>query len=212
VNEPRLQADGIFKDFGAGELFGGLSLAVAAGEAVVLRGPNGAGKSTLLGCLSGTVVPDRGTIAIEGRDLYADPVAARAPLRFLAQEIEVPSGVSGRELLEIWADVYGDREGLPHAAAVSGLGDALDRLATTYSVGMRRQLAFAGLVPGRPRVWVLDEPFAGVDDDGRARMLAQLGRAKDEGAAIVLATHGHDVQALDTLSPRALSLDGDTKR
>lgn len=210
MNEPRLRADAIFKDFGAGELLRGLSLTVAAGETVVLRGPNGAGKSTLLGCLSGTVVPDRGMIAIEGRDLYAEPVAARTPLRFLAQEVDVPPGVSGRELLEIWADVYGDREGLARAEAVSGLGEALERLATTYSVGMRRQLAFAGLVPGRPRVWLLDEPFAGVDDDGRARMLAQLRLAKDEGAAIVLATHGHDVRALDVLAPRALALGGDT--
>jgi ABC-type multidrug transport system ATPase subunit len=206
MSEPILLAEDIHKDFGTGELFGGSSLAVSAGEVLVLRGPNGAGKSTLLGCLSGTVVPDRGRIAIDGRDLYRDPVAARRPLRYLPQEVEVPEGVSGRELLEIWADVFGDRDGLPRAEAVSGLGDALPRLATTYSVGMRRQLAFAGLVPGTPRLYVLDEPFAGVDDDGRTRMLAHLVAEKARGAAIVLATHGHDVQTLEALEPRAIVL------
>lgn len=201
-----LVAEDLHKDFGSGELLGGLSLFVGAGEAIVLRGPNGAGKSTLLGCLAGTVAPDRGRVEIAGHDLLRDPVAARVPLRFLAQEVEVPQGVSGRELLEIWADVYRDRDGLARAQEVSGLGDALPRLATTYSVGMRRQLAFAGLVPGTPRVWVLDEPFAGVDDDGRARMLAHLRGRLEAGAAIVLATHGHDIATLEELEPRELVL------
>jgi ABC-type multidrug transport system ATPase subunit len=206
VSEPSLAAVGLRKDFGAGELLDGLSLSVGSGEAVVLRGPNGAGKSTLLGCLAGTVVPDAGTIAIAGHDLKLAPLLARAALRYLPQEIEVPPGISGQELLEIWADIHGDRAGAVQAAQRSGLGEALPRLASTYSVGMKRQLAFAGLQPGRSRLWVLDEPFAGVDDEGRERMLAHLAEAQREGAGLVLATHGHDASALDALHPRVLSL------
>lgn len=206
MTDPVLAALELHKSFGSGELLGGLSLSIAPGEAVVLRGPNGAGKSTLLGCLAGTVVPDRGTIAIAGHDLQREPLKARGALRYLPQEIEVPPGISGAELLEIWADVYGDRAGAATAGRYSGLGDALPRLATTYSVGMRRQLAFAGLLPGSARLWVLDEPFAGVDDEGRTRMLAQLARAQREGAGLVLATHGHDVDGLDDLHPRVLPL------
>src|SRR5690606_3929612 len=152
----------------------------APGESVVLLGPNGAGKSTLIGCICGTVIPDAGTVAIGGHDLSAEPLASRAALRYLPQEVEVPPGLTGRELLEFYAAVYRDPDGARAAEAFTGLGDALDRLATTYSVGMRRLLAFAGLLPGVAALFVLDEPFAGVDADGRARMVEILSRARND--------------------------------
>jgi ABC-type multidrug transport system ATPase subunit len=204
-----LRAEALHKSYGAGELLGGLDLDVAAGEAVVLRGPNGAGKSTLLGCLAGVVIPDRGRIAVAGHDLHEAPVKARAALRYLPQEVVVPQGVTGRELLQLWADVYGGAADLPAAEAATGLGDALQRLATTYSVGMRRLLAFGGVLLGKARLLVLDEPFAGVDEDGRARMVQALVAAQRGGAGLVLATHGHDIAAVDALHPRTLVL-GDT--
>jgi ABC-type multidrug transport system ATPase subunit len=206
-----LVARGLTKNFGAGELLGGLDLDVAGGETLVLRGPNGAGKSTLLGCLAGTVVPDAGTVEIAGHDLQRAPVPARGALRYLPQEVQVPDGVTGEELLGLWADVHeGGRADLGRARAVTGLGPALARLATAYSVGMRRLLAFGGLMLGPAALFVLDEPFAGVDDDGRARMIGALQRARTDGAGIVLATHGHDVAALADLSPRTLGLAGPT--
>ena len=202
-----LQATGLFKNFGSHELLDGLDLHVAAGETVVLRGPNGAGKSTLLGCLAGVVVPDKGRVVIDGHDLQAQPLPARRALRYLPQEVEVPPGVSGEELLRLWADVFG-ASSTEAAAAATGLGDALPRLATTYSVGMRRLLAFGAVMLGEAKLLVLDEPFAGVDVVGRARMRKALVARRAAGAAIVLATHGHDVEALDELSPRELRLGG----
>jgi ABC-type multidrug transport system ATPase subunit len=201
-----LEAAGLHKNFGGGELLGGLDLRVDAGQTVVLRGPNGAGKSTLLGCLAGSVVPDTGSIAIGDHDLRIDPVGARKKLRYLPQEVTVPPGVTGDELLALWADVYGGTADQANAAAVTGLGEALARLATTYSVGMRRLLAFGGLLLGPAALFVLDEPFAGVDDEGRQCMLAALEAATAAGAGVVLATHGHDVGALERLSPRTLQL------
>ncbi len=202
-----LRATGLHKNFGDHELLDGLDLEIEPGETVVLRGPNGAGKSTLLGCLAGVVVPDRGRVLIDGHDLLADPLPARRALRYLPQEVEVPPGVSGQELLRLWADVFG-APSIDTAAAATGLGDALPRLATTYSVGMRRLLAFGSVMLGDAKLLVLDEPFAGVDDEGRARMRKALVARRDTGSAIVLATHGHDVEALDELSPRQLRLGG----
>ncbi|MCA9700077.1 MAG: ATP-binding cassette domain-containing protein, partial [Myxococcales bacterium] len=103
-----------------------LSLEVAAGEAVALLGQNGAGKSTLLGCICGTVIPDAGTVEIAGHDLRSEPVQARRRLRYLPQEIDVPAGLTGRELLEFHAEVFAAPADLPQAVALADLGPALE--------------------------------------------------------------------------------------
>lgn len=197
-----LEVDGVSKAFNRRTVLPPLDLRVARGEAVVLRGPNGAGKSTLLGIVAGTVAADEGRVRIGGHDLVAAPLQARAALRYLPQEVEVPAGVSGRELIELAAEIHGVRGRTDRAEAVSGLGEALQRYATTYSVGMRRLLGFATLLVGEASLYVLDEPFAGVDADGRARILAALQRVRDDGAGLLLAAHDRDADDVASLSPR----------
>lgn len=201
-----LRVHNIHKSFGPHPVLKGLNLEVDAGELVVLLGPNGVGKSTLLGCICGTVVPDQGTIAIGGHALQQQPLLARGALRYLPQEVEVPPGLTGTEVLEFLADVHGDREGVVQAAEFSRLGEALQRLATTYSVGMRRRLAFAGLLPGKAALYVLDEPFAGVDREARIRMRTLLGELCKSGAGIVVAAHDQDLEDLDGLGARRFDL------
>ena len=202
-----LVVSGVVKRFGPRVVLDDQALRVEPGEAVVLRGPNGAGKSTLIGCICGTVIPDAGTITIAGHDLQREPLVARARLRALPQEVEVPAGLTGRELLAFFADVHRDPTGLERAAAFTELGDALDRLATTYSVGMRRLLAFATLLPGESTLWVLDEPFAGVDEHGRARMLEELRGARRKGVGVLLAAHDRDAPEIAALGAREVGLE-----
>jgi len=206
VTAPPLRVHGVTKRFGDRTVLAAIDLDVAPGEAVVLLGPNGAGKSTLLGCVVGTVIPDEGTVDIDGRSLHGDPIGARARLRWLPQEVEVPLGLTGRELLGFFADVHGDPSGAARAAERSALGEALERLASTYSVGMRRNLVFSALLPGTAALWVLDEPFAGIDADGRARMLAVLREAQANGAGVLLAAHDRDAPEIAELGARAVPL------
>lgn len=201
-----LVADGVLKRFGPRTVLDGLGLQVGRGETVVLRGPNGSGKSTLIGCVCGTVMPDAGTITIGGHSLGAEPLSARARLRYLPQEIEIPPGLTGHELLQFFADVHDAPSSAPRAAEFTGFGEALERLATTYSVGMRRLLAFATLLPGRASLWVLDEPFAGVDAEGRAKMLEVLEHARADGRGILLAAHDRDAPELKALQAREVEL------
>ena len=207
VTQP-LQLEGVAKRFGTLDVLRDIDLAVAPGEAVTLVGPNGAGKSTLLGCVCGTVIPDSGSIVIGGHDLRSAPLPARAALRYLPQEVDVPGGLTGRELLQFFADVHGAPQGVERATAFTALGDALDRLATTYSVGMRRQLAFGGLLPGQAALYVLDEPFAGVDRDGRSRMLQSLRSLLGDGAGLLMAAHDQDLADLDDLGARRFDVRG----
>ncbi|MCX4244532.1 ATP-binding cassette domain-containing protein [Paraliomyxa miuraensis] len=207
-----LVLEAVTKRYAARTVLDAVTLTVEPGATVVLRGPNGAGKSTLLGCIAGTVIPDEGRIAIGGHDLRSEPLAARAALRYLPQEPEVPVGLSGRELLGFFADAFGDPGGAERAAAFLGFGEALERFASTYSVGMRRQLMFAALLAGagagagQGRLWVLDEPFAGVDAEGRGKIRGAIERALGEGAGVVIAAHDRDVQDVEPLSPRVFEL------
>lgn len=201
MSDVPLVVEAVTKRYGGRAVLEGIDLRVEAGRTVMLRGPNGSGKSTLLGCIAGTVIPDEGRIAIGGHDLVREPLRARAALRYLPQEPEVPAGLTGRELLQFFADAFADPGGAERAAAFTGLGEALDRFASTYSVGMRRLLMFAALLPGRGRLWVLDEPFAGVDADGRAKIRGAIERALRDGAGVVVAAHDRDAQDVEPLSP-----------
>lgn len=189
MSAPPLQVRGLSKRYAGRSVLDNLDLDLAAGETLALTGPNGAGKSTLLGCVVGTVIPDAGVIRIAGHDLAREPIEARRALRYLPQEVEVPAGLTGRELIEFHADVFGEPAALERAVALADLGPAIDLLATTYSVGMRRRLAFACLLPGPGRLYVLDEPFAGVDSHARVALLEWLGERRRAGAGILLAAH-----------------------
>ena len=184
----------------------GVDLELASGEALALLGPNGAGKSTLIGCICGSVIPDSGQVEIAGHELAAQPLEARRALRYLAQEVDFPPGLTGQELLEFQADVFGARADLGQAAQLAGLGDSLAHLASTYSVGMRRRLAFAALSLGQAALYVLDEPFAGIDADSSARLLDWLLARKRAGAAILIAGHAQDKAALEALESAELRL------
>ncbi|MBZ5709147.1 ABC transporter ATP-binding protein [Nannocystis pusilla] len=196
MNAP-LVARGLTKRYGTTCLFEHLDLDLAAGEALVLVGPNGAGKSTLIGCLTGGVIPDAGRVILGGHDLRSAPLAARAALRYLAQEVEVPQGLTGRELVEFYAAVFRDPLGRERAIALADLGPAIDHLATTYSLGMRKRLVAAALTLGDGALYVLDEPFAGLDREARAALVAALVAARARGVAIVLSAHDpEDIAAL----------------
>lgn len=196
-----LRATGLRKRYAAAPLFDGLDVIVAPGELAALLGPNGTGKSTLLGCITGSVIPDAGRVEIGGHDLQAAPIAARAALRALPQEVEVPEGLTGRELIEFYAGVFADPRGQAPAIELADLGPAIDGLATTYSVGMRKRLMFAALTLGPAALYVLDEPFAGVDREGRGRMVEVLSRALARGCGVLLSAH--DVEDLQGVGLQA---------
>jgi ABC-type multidrug transport system ATPase subunit len=183
----------------------GIELEVGAGEVVALRGPNGAGKSTLIGCVVGEVVADSGEVSVAGVSLKADPVTARKKFRYLAQQSDPPAGLTGEEMLCFWRDVYGAKD-LDEARELCGLGDALDRLTSTYSVGMRRRLSFAQLAMGRAPLYIVDEPFAGVDAAGREKMCSWLLARKDGGAGLLMAAHDSDAPELARLDARTVTI------
>jgi len=172
----------------------GLSFALAAGEALVLRGPNGAGKTTLLRCIAGLQAPLTGQI--EGAE---DRVA------YAAHADGLKSMLTVRENLSFWAQVFGNTD---ISAALDGyaLRPLADRLAATLSAGQKRRLGLARLlVTGRP-IWVLDEPTVSLDADAVALFGAVLRGHLASGGSALMATHidlGVEARMLDISTYRA---------
>ena len=191
----------------------GVSLTVAEGEILALLGPNGAGKTTLLKTISTLVLPDRGTVEVDGVDVVRDPAAARRLLSpVAADERSLEWRLSARENLRFFGalqGLHGDalRRRIDELLDVTGLADAGEKRVGMFSSGMRQRLLIArGLLP-RPRVLLLDEPTRSLDPLGARAFRDFLGHevAGQQGCTILMSTHDPD-EALG-LSNRIAILD-----
>ncbi len=180
----------------------GCSLRLGPGL-TVLRGANGSGKSTLLRSFAGILHRGRGTIAIAGHDLDREPEAARAQLGYVPETPELFPYLTPRELLSVIADLRGGslEQGVEVMASL-GLDGREDQRIATLSLGQRRKVTIAAAACGEPRVLLLDEPFNGLDAAALAVLRDLLRRWRDQGRAIVVATH--DLAPLEGLEDRVL--------
>ncbi len=190
----------------------GVDLSVLAGEIVALRGPNGSGKSTLLQHLNGLLRADGGSVTVDGTPVRRQPTGSFAgTVGYLFQDTD--QQLFERTVLREVA--YGPRAtGRRRQDAESRAAAALDEVglqavaqAHPYELGFvqRRLVALASLIATGPRVWVLDEPTAGLDAPARGTMAALLAGHARGGGAVVLATH--DAAFAQRIAHRSLWLD-----
>src|SRR5258708_40114427 len=111
MGEIAIEVRGLRKSFGAKEAVAGIDLEIAAGSLAGLVGPNGAGKTTSLSMMTGLLRPGAGQVLIDGLDVWADPVGAKAVIGVVPAEARLVERLSGAELLE-YAGLLG---GLPAA-------------------------------------------------------------------------------------------------
>lgn len=172
----------------------GADLDVAHGEIVCLAGPNGAGKTSLLRLCAGLVGLERGEGRVLGIDLSTGRDDVRARVGFLGHANGLYMDLSVSQNLSMWGRLMGaTSDEVAAAAEVMGLdgrlaGTAVSRL----SAGQRRRCAFAILRIRRAELWLLDEPHAGLDAQGRDEVDATLRAAVAAGATVMFASHEMD--------------------
>lgn len=169
----------------------GASLTVREGEIVLLRGPNGAGKTTVLRLCAGLVPVARGRASVLGLDLRTQPAAVRPHVGLLGHRNGLYLDLTVAENVRFWAATVGATEDEIVAAMHRlGLDGRLAELPVRQlSAGQARRTALACLVARRARIWLLDEPHAGLDATGRDELDATLGQAARAGATILVASH-----------------------
>jgi heme ABC exporter ATP-binding subunit CcmA len=196
---------GLVRVFGAQRVLDGVDLDVSAGEAVALLGANGAGKTTLLKIVATLLRPTRGTATVAGLDCVRQAEAVRAMLGVVAHGNYVYEELTARENLAFWLRLAGrpaDRAMLDAALAEVELDRHADARVRTFSAGMRRRLSLARLTLSQPRVLLLDEPFAGLDQRARKWLEGRLEAYKAGGGALIMATHnfGRELGIADRLA------------
>ena len=169
-------------------LLTGVSFALTAGEALILRGPNGSGKTTLLRTIAGLQPTIEGEVICD-----ADTIAYAAHADGLKASLTVT------ENLRFWADVFGTSD-ITNALERFDLNALSDRPAHALSAGQKRRLGLARLlVSGRP-IWVLDEPTVSLDQASVQQFSENVKAHLASGGMALLATHidlGLDAPTLD---------------
>ena len=172
----------------------GLSFSLAEGEFFGFLGPNGSGKSTTIKIITTLLAKTSGSVTLAGYDLDRDPEAIRKTIGYTGQSVGVDGDLTGRENLTLIGRFYGIhgrrlRTLVSELLEVLQLTDAADRVARTYSGGMRRRLDLGSGLVHRPRVLFLDEPTTGLDPQTRNAMWEYLcGLHREEGTTIFLTT------------------------
>lgn len=214
--ESLLQIRNLTKRFGGVLASDGISLDVPAGELHAIIGPNGAGKSTLIGQLAGEISPDAGRIFFNGLDITGLPTHRRSALG-LARSFQITSlfldltaldnvalavQANAGHSFRFWRPARSEaklRQPARAALARVGLERQADVVCANLSHGEHRQLEIAMALATSPRMFLLDEPMAGMGSDESARMIALLRELKRERTILLIE---HDMDAVFRLADR----------
>ncbi len=211
MNGVVLQVRGLHAGYDKQVVLSGVDLEIARGEWLALLGPNASGKTTLLHCVAGMLVPSAGSICICGHALRQEAMSAKRQLGFGCSPERLPSLLTGRQCLEVYAAAKGLAAIDGDVLALAGefaFTDMLDGFVGAYSLGTKQKLAVLLALLGEPALVVLDEAFNGLDPASALVLKKHLrARASAGRCAVLLATHALDV--VERYSDRAaLLLDG----
>ena len=186
----------------------GVDLDVRAGEIVLLQGPNGAGKTTVLRACAGLVPVVGGGASVLGVDLRTDARGVRHRVGLLGHNSGLYNDLTVADNVRFWARA-GRTRTVDAQAAMARLG--LDgRLADVpvarLSAGQRRRTSLAVMVARRPELWLLDEPHAALDSEGRDLVDGLMREAVAAGASVLFASH--ELDRANEVADRTVSLAG----
>ena len=187
---PALMATGLTKTYDGVVALQPLDLTVGVGQSLALIGHNGSGKSTLLRMVAGLLEPTEGEISVAGFDV--GDIDARATTSFLPDDPVLYEDLSLREHVEYISRLHGGDGWDDYAESLCdrlGLTGRVDDLPVKFSRGLRQKTSIV-LALVRPfSLLLVDEPFVGLDQPGKAVLLDLLAEVSDDGAATVVATH-----------------------
>ena len=172
----------------------GVDLDVEQRRIVLLRGANGAGKTTLLRTLAGLLTVSSGEALVLGVDLCVDRRAVRHRVGLLGHATGLYDDLTVDDNVRFWARAVGaDPDDVERALQRLGLDGRLRSVPVgRLSAGQRRRTSLACLIARRPELWLLDEPHAGLDQDGRDLVDDLIREATQAGATVILSSHELD--------------------
>lgn len=191
-----LQAAGLYKSFKKRDVVRGVDLIVRTGEVVGLLGPNGAGKSTTFYMMTGRIMPDKGSVTLDGEDISALPMymRARRGIGYLPQEASIFRRLTVFEnimivLVELgWRHDEAEREA-SRLINDFGLAHIYNAQGYALSGGERRRVEIARCLAAGPSFILLDEPFSGIDPVSVYDIQEVINGLKSKGFGVLLTDH-----------------------
>src|SRR5215475_5967804 len=205
-----IAASGLRKAYGDKTVLDGIDLDVRAGTVFSLLGPNGAGKTTTVNILTTLAKADGGTVRVAGHDVVSETKAVRTAIGVTGQFAAVDELLTGQENLRLMADLKGLGAGEANRVVTDllerfDLAESAQKLAATYSGGMRRKLDLAMTLVGTPKIIFLDEPTTGLDPRSRRTMWDIIRELVADGVTIFLTTQY--LEEADRLADQVAVLD-----
>ncbi len=175
----------------------GISLTVKPGEVFGFLGKNGAGKSTTLKCMTGILPIDFGSIKICGYDINSHPLEAKTHFGYISDNHLTYEEMTGREYLHFIASIYkvdNDKfqERFLELIKLFEIEEAVDRFIRFYSHGMKQKIALIASLIHEADLWILDEPFSGLDVGVAFQLKKYIKEYKLKGKSVFLTSHNLD--------------------
>lgn len=194
VAAPAISVRDLRKYYGAKAAVDGLSLDVPRGCFFGFLGPNGAGKTTTIRMLMGVNTPTSGEIEILGLRMPENGVAIKRQIGLVPEDTLLFDHLTAQEYMEFTGRIYGlpaamTRERMRELLALFEMDNQGRKLIGEYSKGMRKRVAMAAALLHRPQLFLMDEPFEGVDAVGARLMKDILLDLVGKGATIFLTSH-----------------------
>ena len=195
-NTEGLYVKNLVKKYKRKKIISGINLQLNKGEVVALLGPNGAGKTTTFYAIAGLVVPEEGTVLLNGNDITYLPMYRRAKLGmgYLPQEASIFRGLSVQDnilsIAELW-EVNKDKQNIILDGLLNefSIGHLRESPALSLSGGERRRVEIARCLASNPQYILLDEPFAGIDPVAVGEIRDIVSTLKNRGIGVLITDH-----------------------
>ena len=204
----RIEVEHLSKTFKKGNVKAvrDVSFEVKEGEFFAFLGPNGAGKSTTVQILTTLINATGGKALVAGHDVVKEPDEVRRYIGVALQETGVDPDLTGRELLELQASIFGyhkeeSKKRAEDLLDIVQLTEDADRRVGNYSGGMRRRLDLALTLVNEPKILFLDEPTTGLDPSNRMAIWKELRRLNEENGTTIFLTTQY-LEEADSLAHR----------
>ena len=170
-------------------LFRDLSFTVAAGQVHAIEGPNGSGKTSLLRMIAGFITPAAGTIKLALRKEISEPDERGGQIGWLGHQDGAKPQLTPLEVLRFFAELYGNAANIAAELATAGLERCATLPCQYLSAGQKKRLALARLQIARRPLWLLDEPLAALDSEGKKFATDLIASHCASGGIVLAATH-----------------------
>ena len=181
-----LELKNITKKFGSKVALDSINVTLQPGKIVGLLGTNGSGKTTMIKLINDLLTPDQGTVQINGKKPGID---TKKIVSYLPERSYLDPGMTVKEALKFFSDFYADFDRKKAEGLLQEFSISLDSRIKTLSKGTREKVQLVLVMSRKAKLFVLDEPMAGVDPAARDHILDTILSSYDEEATILISTH-----------------------